>query len=99
MAAKNARITIKKIAEYLGVSSGTVSYVLSGQAKKRKISDATTVRVKEAANRLGYVPNQLARSLKTGSTGAVSLIFLDLMGGLAHRIVQGMTEKMALRSP
>lgn len=93
MALKNTQgVTINTIAGHLGLSSGTVSYVLSGQAKKRKISDATALRVKQTADRLGYVPNQWARSLKNGKTGAVSLLFSDLMGGWAHRITQGITD-------
>lgn len=85
-------VTINTIACHLGVSNCTVSHVLNGQDKKRKISKATALRVKRTANKLGYVPNQLARSLRRGKTGTVSLVFTDLIGGWAHEIVSGVYD-------
>ena len=48
-------VTIYDIAARCGVSASTVSYVLSGQGEKRRISPDTQSRVRTAAAELGYV--------------------------------------------
>ncbi len=61
-------VTIQDIADELSVSKMTVSAVLSGKASRLRISTSTQERVKTAANRLGYRPNEVARSLRRKST-------------------------------
>ncbi len=46
--------TIYDIAKYCGISASTVSYVLSGKGKDRRISEATQERVFEAAEKMDY---------------------------------------------
>ncbi|GEM_PF-5915853 len=64
--------TIREIADLAGVSKATVSRVLNG---KRHISEATSRRVRDAAERLGYpitptaVPSR--RPNRTGNFGAI----------------------------
>lgn len=65
-------VTIKQIAQEVGISSSTVSIVLGGKAAERKISTATQEKFAAAA-RLGYQPNMAARSLRGGS-GANELV-------------------------
>ncbi len=69
---KSARPTLKTVAREAGVSTTTVSFVLSGRADAG-ISDATAQRVHEAVKRLGYFPNSSARAVRTGRTGLVML--------------------------
>lgn len=57
-------ITIKDIAKAANVSDSTVSIVLNGKAKERKISIHTQKKVIEAAQTLGYRPNLSARRLR-----------------------------------
>jgi DNA-binding LacI/PurR family transcriptional regulator len=65
---------MRDVAELAGVSSATVSYVLAGRSGGRdRISETTRQRVLEAAGRLGYVPNQTARSLRRRRTERVCL--------------------------
>ena len=66
-------VTIKEIAQEVGISSSTVSIVLGGKAAERKISTATQEKIFAAAARLGYQPNMAARSLRGGS-GANELV-------------------------
>jgi DNA-binding LacI/PurR family transcriptional regulator len=64
-------IGIKRLAEHLNVSIGTVSRALNG---KPDVNEATRKRVFEAAAELGYVPNQAGRALRKGSTGVVGFM-------------------------
>jgi len=90
------KVTIRTIAKHLGLSHQTVSNVLSGQAKKRKVSDVTALKVKKAADKLGYMPNHWARSLQSSKTGVVSVLFNGLHLDWAERImnsIEGALEK------
>ena len=52
--------SLKDLARECGVSVATVSKALNGQSD---ISAATRDRVREAARRMGYVPNMAARAM------------------------------------
>ena len=65
-------VTAKDIARELQLSQPTVSRILSGD-RKHRVSDATRQRVVEAAQRLGYQPNAVARSLRRGRTDIIGL--------------------------
>ncbi len=67
--------TITDVADLAGVSSATVSYVLSGRRSiSDRISQSTRQRVLQAVESLGYAPNQAARSLRRQRTERVCLI-------------------------
>lgn len=67
-----ARAGIADVAAAAGVSRSTVSLVLNGA--DARISDATRERVRRVAAEIGYVPNPVARSLRTRQTSTVGLI-------------------------
>ncbi|WP_210316216.1 LacI family DNA-binding transcriptional regulator [Devosia oryzisoli] len=64
-------MTLKKLAEELGISVATVSRALAGH---EQIAKKTRAKVAEAAQKLGYVPNAAARQLVSGRSGFVSFI-------------------------
>lgn len=66
--------TIKEVAGRAGVSSATVSHVINGT---RYVSDAVREQVLNAMAELGYRPNALARSLRSGQTHTLGLILPD----------------------
>lgn len=70
-----SRVTRSDVAKLAGVSTATVSYVLNGGPKK--VSQATELRVREAAEKLGYHPNLIARALKSGSAKMLGMIITD----------------------
>lgn len=76
--AKNHKITMRNLAENLGVSVSVVSRVLSGQASKYRISQATEEGVIAAAKKSNYQPNQLARGLLLRKTSTIGLVIPDL---------------------
>ncbi len=67
-------ITVHQLAREAGVSPTTVSRVLNGTASAIRISAATQRRVLDAAARLSYTPNILARGLRSGRSSLVGLI-------------------------
>lgn len=56
--------TIKDVAAKAGVSISTVSFVLNGKAKDKRVAEDTCRKVLEAAAALGYQPNASARKLR-----------------------------------
>ena len=65
------RVTISDVAEAAGVTKGTVSRALSGAPG---IAEATRLRVRRAAERMGYRPLVQAQSIRTGRAGALGLV-------------------------
>jgi len=76
---------LSDIARALGVSSATVSNALSG---KGRVSPNLISRVKEMADRLGYVPSQAGRALRTGRNGVLGLVLPDIANPLFPHIAQ-----------
>ena len=64
-------ITLKDIAAKAGVSQMTVSRTLR---YPEKVNINTFSKVKKVIDKIGYVPNEIARSLATHRTNAVAII-------------------------
>ncbi len=79
--AKRAKIdtrrpaTLKEVAAEAGVSIAAVSYALNG---KGTVSPDVRAMVQATARRLGYVPNRVAKSMRTGKSNTIGLILPDL---------------------
>ncbi|BDI32488.1 LacI family transcriptional regulator [Capsulimonas corticalis] len=67
-------ITLSDIAKRVGVSKVTASAVLNHVGANTKVSEATRLRILEAAREMGYRPNSSARSMRTGKFGCVGLV-------------------------
>ncbi len=72
------KASLKDIAKKTGVSVTTVSIVLNGNGKERKISDSVIAKIERVAEKLYYRPNQFAKSLRTGKTFTLGLIVDDI---------------------
>ncbi len=70
--------TLQDIAKQTRTSISTVSRVLAGGATARRISKQTRDRVVEAAAKLGYRPNLIARGLRTRRSNTVALLVSDI---------------------
>ena len=70
------KITIRDIAAETGLSLNTISKVLN---KKPYYSKETERRVMQAVEKLGYVPNSIASSLRAGHSKTVAIVFDDLI--------------------
>ena len=69
-----ASVKMRDVAVHAGVSVSTVSKVLSGSSASREIPSATIERVRQVAASLGYIPNAVARSLRTQRTREIGLV-------------------------
>lgn len=69
------RVTIKDIADEMGVSTATVSNVIHGKTKK--ISDRTVAKVQEKLQESGYIPNMAAVLLAQNSSRIVCVVVSD----------------------
>lgn len=67
---------IKDVANLANVSITTVSMVLNNT--DNKISEKTRQNVIDAAKKLNYSPNRIARSLVTKKSNAVMLVIPDI---------------------
>ncbi len=74
-------MNIGEIARRAGVSSSTVSYVLSG---RRNVSERTRARVQQVIDELNYRPNAAARALKEGRTRTIGLVIPPAAGRLTY---------------
>jgi LacI family transcriptional regulator len=89
------RTLIHDIANHLNVSIATVSLVLNGKAKEQRISDALAERVLRYVEEVGYKPNQLAKSLRTGKTHVIGLIIEDISNPFFATVAR-LIEKQAI---
>ena len=76
------QVGIRDVAAAAGVSVTTVSHVLNDTPHTRT-SDETKSRVREAAARLGYQPNRLARGLRTIGGNRSGGLFFEI----AHNVL------------
>lgn len=71
------KVTLKEIAQEVGLSPSAVSLVLND--RPCRISDENRRRIKEVAARKRYVPNQIARSLVMQQSRTLGLIVPNIM--------------------
>ena len=67
--------SIREVAKRAGVSLGTVSNVLN---RPDQVSFDKKSRVLAAIDQLGFVRNESARSLRSGSTRSLGMLVLDV---------------------
>lgn len=71
---ENKKSNIHDIAFASGLSITTVSRVLNGKAKQYRISEKSQTKIKAAAEKLNYVPNQFAANLRSGKSKTIALV-------------------------
>lgn len=74
MTKKRTSPTLREIAEAVGVDKSTVSLVLSGKARKVRISPAREAQIIEVARQLHFRPNSAARATRSGAFDSVALL-------------------------
>ncbi len=80
--------TLHDVAKEAGVTAMTVSVVLNGARSATRVSDATRVRIQEAALRLKYRPNAVARGLSRRRMDTIGVVASIDCGGVNHYILE-----------
>ncbi|UZN04288.1 LacI family DNA-binding transcriptional regulator [Cellulomonas sp. S1-8] len=78
--------TIYDVAAAVGVAPSTVSRAFS---RPGRVSVETSARIHEAAERLGYRANALARALPTGRTSMLAMVVSDVTNPFYFEIIRG----------
>jgi LacI family transcriptional regulator len=86
-----SRVTLKSIAQQLGVSATTVSRVLSGQAEQYRISKTTEAAVRKLVGEMRFTPNPVARGLRLKKTSTIGLVIPDISNPFFAGIVRQVT--------
>jgi len=89
--ARTQTVRLADVAALAGVSVGTASKALNGTGQLR---DETRSRVHEAAGRLGFRSNPLARGLVSGRTFTVGLITTDSFGRFSIPVMLGAEDAL-----
>jgi len=86
--------TLRDVAAAAGVHPATASRALN-PGTRLLVSEETARRVTEAAERLGYRPNPVARPLRTRRSHTVGVLIPDLNNPLFPPIVRGLEDRLA----
>lgn len=92
----NKRVTIADVAAKAGVHKATVSRALN-EATRDQVNVETLRRVQKAAKSLGYVPNAMARSLRTSQSMTVGVIIPDLTNPIFPPMIRGIENFLSPR--
>lgn len=84
--------TIRDVARLAEVSIGTVSKALNSGGR---LSKETRERVVQVARRIGYRPNELAKSLHRAKSRTIGIISNDSFGRFTFPIVEALEERLA----
>ena len=82
-------VTLKAVAEHVGLTPGTVSAVLNNAPSSKHIPQKTRDRIRLAARELDYRPNFFARSLRKKKTYTVGVIAHEIGDGYSSLVVAG----------
>ena len=86
------KVTLRTIAEYLGLTPGTVSAALNNSAAARSIPERTKKRILAAAKDLNYRPNYFARSLRLQRTYTIGVIAEEIGDSYGSLVISGIEE-------
>jgi LacI family transcriptional regulator len=75
---KRKNLSISDIAKKLNVSPTTVSFVLNGKWKEKRVSEEVVKKVRNYIEKVGYKPNTFAQGLRTGKSRIIGLMIEDI---------------------
>src|SRR5271168_4494636 len=93
----SGKVTLKTIAEHLGLTAGTVSAALNNSAAARSIPEHTKQRILAAARELNYRPNFFARTLRLKRTFTIGVIAEEIGDAYGSQIISGIEQYLQPR--
>jgi DNA-binding LacI/PurR family transcriptional regulator len=82
-------VTLKSVAEHVGLTPGTVSAVLNDSPSARSIPRETKNRIHAAAKELNYRPNFFARTLRNKRTYTIGVIAEEIGDSYGSMVISG----------
>ncbi|HTU40660.1 MAG TPA: LacI family DNA-binding transcriptional regulator [Candidatus Aquilonibacter sp.] len=92
--ANGSMVTIRDVAKESGFSSTTVSIVLNDAPLARYIPPVTKKKIERAAEKLGYRPNQFARSLRSKRSQTVGVMVFDMTDPYCTLVLRGIENSL-----
>jgi DNA-binding LacI/PurR family transcriptional regulator len=86
---KPGAVTIKAVAQHVGLTPGTVSVVLNHSPSARSIPQETQERIHAAAKELNYHPNFFARTLRNKRTFTIGVIAEEIGDSYGSAVISG----------
>jgi LacI family transcriptional regulator len=83
------KVSIKQVASEAGVSTATISRVLTGN---EFVSEEMKAKVYAAIEKLNYRPNEVARSLKQDKTYTIGVIIPDISNPFFMSVLRGVED-------
>lgn len=93
-AQKPAVVTLKAVAQHVGLTPGTVSAVLNDAPSARSIPQETKNRIHAAAKELNYRPNFFARTLRNKRTYTIGVIAEEIGDSYGSAIISGIEQHL-----
>jgi DNA-binding LacI/PurR family transcriptional regulator len=87
---KKPTVTLKSVAEHVGLTASTVSAVLNSSSASRSVPERTKNRILAAARDLNYRPNFFARSLRVQRTYTIGVILAEIGDAYGSVVISGM---------
>ncbi|MEO6588468.1 MAG: LacI family DNA-binding transcriptional regulator [Pyrinomonadaceae bacterium] len=91
----NNTVSLKQLATHLGLSPTTLSLVLNDAPSAVSIPQPTKDRIFEAAKKLNYRPNYVARSLRVQRTHTLGVIVPELSDGYSAMVLNGVEDVLS----
>ena len=88
------QISLKKLAERLGLAPATVSLVINRSPVVDSIPQHTKERIFAAARKFSYRPNFLARSLRTRRSFVIGVMVPEVSEGYAATVMSGIEDHL-----
>jgi DNA-binding LacI/PurR family transcriptional regulator len=86
---KKPAVTLKSVAERVGLTPSTVSAVLNNSSASYSVPEHTQQRILAAARELNYRPNFFARSLRVKRTYTIGVILEEIGDAYGSLIISG----------
>ena len=91
-------VTLKAVAQHIGLTPGTVSAVLNDSPSARSIPQETKNRIHAAAKELNYRPNFFARTLRNKRTYTIGVIAEEIGDSYSSPIISGIEQYLRKRN-
>ena len=72
------KLSIHDIARQLNVSATTISFVLNGAVADKKVSEPVRKKILDYVESIGYKPNLIAQTLRTGKSKIIGMLVEDI---------------------